>query len=347
MPPRIIDYGTAINEALSQEMERAPEIIIMGEDIAGAAGRAEQGFIDAWGGPFGATHGLIQKFGPERVRDTPLSECGFVGAGIGAACTGLRPIVELMFSDFAGVAFDQILNQMPKLRYMFGGKVSVPITIRTTIGAGFRAAGHHSQCLYNIYTHIPGVKVVVPSTPYDVKGLLAAAIRDDDPVIVCEHKGLYKFKGEVPEQSYTIPLGLADVKRKGNDVTIVGISKMVHIALEAARSLQDEGISAEVIDPRSLSPLDEETILASVGKTNHLVVVDESHPRCSLASEIAAVVAERAFDSLDAPIQRVMGLHTPVPFSPSYEDFFIPSADRVVTAVKRALDLVASHGRPH
>ena len=344
MADRTIDYASAINEALFHEMERNQDVIVMGEDIAGGGGRADQGFIDAWGGPFGATRGLIKKFGPDRVRDTPLSECGFVGAGIGAACTGLRPVVELMFSDFIGVTFDQILNQMPKMRYMFGGKISVPITIRTSIGAGFRAAGHHSQCLYNIYTHIPGLKVVAPSTPYDVKGLLATAIRDDDPVIVCEHKGLYKFKGEVPEESYTIPLGKADIKQRGEDITIVAISKMVHTALDAGRTLQDEGISAEVIDPRSLSPLDEETILSSVAKTHHLVVVDESHPRCSLASEIAAVVAEKAFESLDGPIRRVTGLHTPVPFSPSYEDYFIPGKDKILAAVRAALGVAVSGG---
>ena len=342
MVSRVIDYVTAVNETLHQEMRRDENVIVIGEDIGGGAGRAEQGLIDAWGGPFGATKGLIKVFGPGRVWETPISECGFVGAAVGAASTGLRPVVELMFNDFIGVAFEPILNQMSKLHYMFGGKVSVPLTLRTTIGAGFRAASHHSQCLYSIYTHIPGLKVVLPSTPYDAKGLLAAAIRDDDPVVVCEHKGLYGMKGEVPEEPYTIPLGLAEIKRPGKDVTIVALSKMVHVALEAAGRLEKEGISVEVIDPRTVSPLDEETILASVARTNHLVVVDESYPRCSLASEIAAVVAEKGFNDLDGAIRRVTAPHTPVPFSPVYEDYFIPSVDKVMAAVKATLGMPAS-----
>jgi pyruvate dehydrogenase E1 component beta subunit len=286
----------------------------------------------------GVTKGLAKEFGRSRVLDTPISESAFIGAAVGAAATGLRPIAELMFVDFFGVCMDQIFNQGAKLRYMFGGKAKVPMVIRTMIGAGFRAAGQHSGCYYSVFTHMPGLKTVVPSTPYDAKGLLISAIRDDDPVIFFEHKLLYDMEGEVPEGEYTIPLGQADIKREGRDVTVVAIGRMVHIALEAAERLAaGDGISLEVVDPRTLSPLDEETIINSVKKTHHLVVVDEDNPRCSLAADIVALVATRAIEYLDGPPQMVTAPHTPVPFSPALEDLYVPSPEKVIQAVNRAL----------
>jgi pyruvate dehydrogenase E1 component beta subunit len=335
---RKITYRKAITEAIQQEMRRDPNVIIMGEDIAGGAGRESQGIIDSWGGVLGTTKGLITEFGPERVMDTPISESGFIGAGVAAAMTGMRPIVELMFVDFLGVTFDQIFNQAAKARYMFGGgDVKVPIVIKTMVGGGLRAAAQHSQMLYSMFTHVPGLKVVVPSTPYDVKGLYISAIRDDDPVIVCEHKGLYNTEGDVPEGDYSVPLGKADIKRKGRDVTVVALSMMVLKALEAAEKLAAEKIEIEVIDPRSLSPLDEDAIIKSVTKTGRLVVVDEANPRCGAARDIVAMVAEKAFDTLEAPPVCATAPHTPVPFSPPLEDFYIPNADRIVAAVKSVL----------
>ena len=262
MTERIISYQSAIAEAIAQEMRRNPDVIILGEDIAGGAGREDQGIKDVWGGAFGTTKGLVSEFGSNRVLDTPITESGFMGAAIGSAATGLRPIVELMFVDFAGVAFDQIVNQAAKLRYMFGGKARIPMTVCCSIGGGVNAAAQHSQVLYSLFAHIPGLKSVAPSSPYDMKGLLAGAIRDDDPVMVFQHKGLLGAKENVPEESYTIPLGQADVKRLGDDVTLVAISRMVHVSLEAAKQLEGEGISAEVVDLRSLSPLDEQAVLS-------------------------------------------------------------------------------------
>jgi pyruvate dehydrogenase E1 component beta subunit len=334
---REIRFAEAINEALSTAMEKDPLVVLLGEDIAGGAGREDQGIEEAWGGIMGATKGLYKKFGPERVLDTPISENGFLGAGVGAAATGLRPVVELMFMDFLGVALDPLLNQAAKLRYMFGGKARIPLTVRTLVGGGVRAAAQHSQCLYGLTTAIPGLKTVVPSCPYDAKGLLLAAIRDDDPVVFCEHKGLYFSKGPCPEEDYEVPLGVADVKREGEDVTIVAVGKMVSVALEAAQRLSDEDVSVEVLDPRTLSPLDEEAILASLEKTGRLVVVDEATPRCSFATDVAALAADRGFDLLDAPIRRVTAPHTPVPFSPVLEDAYIPGPDRVVQTVRELL----------
>ena len=286
----------------------------------------------------GVTKGLIGEFGPNRVLDTPIAESGYIGAAIGAAATGLRPVAELMFIGFMGVCLDQLFNQAAKLRYMFGGKAKVPVTIRTMIGAGMRAAAQHSTVDYSVLTHFPGLKCVAPSTPYDAKGLLTAAIRDDDPVIYCEHKALYGFKGPVPEESYVIPLGKADIKRKGLDVTVVAYSNLVHTALKAADEVSQSGISVDVIDPRSLSPLDSETILESVKKTHHLVVVDEDTPRCSIATDTISLVARGAFDYLDAPPQMVTPPHTPVPFSPPLEDFYVPSSEKVVEAIRATLD---------
>ena len=293
---------------------------------------------DAWGGVLGVTKGLFPEFGPARVLDTPISESGYIGAAIGAAATGLRPVAELMYVGFMGVCLDQIFNQGAKLRYMFGGKAKVPLTIRTMIGGGYRAAAQHSTVNYSVLAHFPGLKCVAPSTPYDAKGLLLAAIRDDDIVIYCEHITLYGSKGMVPEESYVIPLGQADIKREGRDVTVVAFSKLVYTALEAAEMMGKDGVSVEVVDPRSLSPLDEETILGSVKKTHRLVVVDEDNPRCGVASDIISLVARKAFDYLDAPPQMVTPPHTPVPFSPVLEDYYIPSCQRVVEAVRATLD---------
>lgn len=328
---RKITYKDAINEALAQEMERDSNIIVMGLDNAG--GRGTKGDIDAWGGVLGVTKGLHAKFG-DRVMDTPISESSYIGAAVGAAACGMRPVVELMFSDFLGVCFDQLMNQAAKFRYMFGGKAETPVVCRMMYGAGFRAAAQHSQCLYSIFAHIPGLKVVLPSTPYEAKGLLIQAIRDNDPVIFMEHKALYGMKGEVPEEPYTIPFGKANIVREGNDVTIVALGRMVHMATQAAAALAKDGIEAEVIDPRTVSPLDEATILKSVEKTGKLVVVDESHPRASMAADISSIVAQGAFKSLSAPIKLVTAPHTPVPFSGALEDFFIPNAAKVEAAVR-------------
>ena len=329
---RTITYMKAINEALDQEMSRDPTVVVFGEDNVGGHGAA--GEMDAWGGVLGVTKGLYAKY-PDRILDTPISESAFIGAAVGAACSGLRPVAELMFVDFMGVCFDQIFNQGAKLRYMFGGKAKVPMVIRTMWGAGIRAASQHSQSLYSIFTHVPGLKVVVPSTPYDAKGLLISAIRDDDPVIFFENKVLYTIEGEVPEESYTIPFGEANLAREGGDVTIVAIGRMVSVALEAADELASSSVEAEIIDPRTTSPLDEDTIYETVEKTGRLVVVDEDNPRCGMAADIAALVAQNRFDDLQAPVQMVTAPHTPPPFTGSLEDLYVPSADKIAEAVRK------------
>ena len=334
---RQLTYAQAINEALRIEMRRDPRVILLGEDVAGGATVTGFEEDDAWGGVLGVTKGLVNEFGRDRILDTPITEAGFVGAAVGAATTGLRPVVELMFVDFFGVCMDMIFDQGAKLRYMFGGKAKCPLVIRTMIGAGMGAAGQHSGSHYSVFTHMPGIKTVVPSTPADAKGLLAASIRDDDLVVFFENKMLYGLSGEVPEGEYVIPLGKADIKREGNDVTIVAISRMVHQALAAADALAADGISAEIVDPRTLSPLDEETILNSVAKTHRLVIVDEDNPRCSAATDIAALAADKAFTELDAPIKRVTAPHTPVPFSPPLEQFYIPSPERIVATVQEIM----------
>jgi len=336
MATRTLTFRDAINEAMRLEMRRDPTVILMGEDVAGGATLPHmQGEnIEAWGGVLGVSHGLAQELGWDRVRDTPISESAFIGAAVGAASTGLRPIAELMFVDFFGVCFDQLLNQGAKLRYMFGGKAQVPLVIRTMIGAGFGAAAQHSQCLYSIFTHIPGFKAVVPSTPYDAKGLLTSAIRDNDLVIFFEHKLLYDMEGEVPEDDYTIPLGVADTKREGKDATIVTVGRMVHFALEAAERLSGDGVDVEVVDLRSLSPMDNEAILTSVKKTHRLIVVDEDYPRCSLATDVVALAAGQAFDYLDTPPRMITAPHSPVPFSPVLEQAYIPSVDTIVSTVQ-------------
>lgn len=329
MPERELNFGQALNEAMSMEMRRDPNVVLMGEDVAGGAGVEHLEGDEAWGGVLGVTKGMVKEFGRERVIDTPISESGFIGASVGAAVTGLRPIAEMMFVGFMGVCFDQILNQGAKLRYMFGGKAKVPLVIRTLCGGGYRAAAQHSQVLYSLFTHVPGLKTIVPSTPYDAKGLLISAIRDDDLVIFFEDITLGAMKGPVPEDDYTIPLGKAEIKRPGTDVTVVAIGKMVHHAMTAAKELDEQGKSAEVIDPRTLSPFDEDAVLASVEKTGRLVIVDESHPRCNVATDIAALVADKGFDFLNAPIKTVAAPHTPVPFSPPLEDHYLPGPQKI------------------
>jgi pyruvate/2-oxoglutarate/acetoin dehydrogenase E1 component len=324
----------AINEALHIAMHSDPDVIVLGEDVAGGGGRTEQGIEEAWGGIMGATRGLLKAFGPERVRDTPISEMGFLGAAVGAAATGLRPVAELMFIDFIGVALDPLLNQAAKLRYMFGGKARVPLTVRTSTGAGLRSAAQHSQSLYWITTGIPGLKTVIPATPADAKGLLLAAIRDDDPVVFCEPKSLMFVSGEVPEGDYEVPLGRAAVVREGGDVSLVGFGRTVQTALEAAEALAHESTSAEVLDLRSLQPLDEDAILATLRKTGRLVVIDEAPPRCGIASDVAALCVDRGFNFLNAPVKKVTGPHAPVPFSPVLEDAYLPTAERVIAAVR-------------
>ncbi|MBU8689008.1 alpha-ketoacid dehydrogenase subunit beta [Priestia megaterium] len=334
---RKLSMSEAINEAMKLAMRKDENVILLGEDVAGGAEIDHLQDDEAWGGVLGVTKGLVQEFGRERILDTPISEAAYIGAAMGAAATGLRPVAELMFNDFIGCCLDQVLNQGAKFRYMFGGKAEVPVTIRTTHGAGFRAAAQHSQSLYALFTSIPGIKVVVPSNPYDAKGLLLAAIEDNDPVIFFEDKTLYNMKGEVPEGYYTIPLGKADVKREGTDLTIVAIGKQVNTALAAADQLSHKGIDVEVVDPRSLSPFDEETILSSVEKTNRLIVIDEANPRCSIATDIAALVADKGFDMLDAPIKRITAPHTPVPFSPPLEDIYLPTPQKVIEVVSELL----------
>ncbi len=322
----------ALNEAMRLEMRRDPSVIVIGEDVAGGAGG--DGEADAFGGVLGVTKGLYGEFGPLRVIDTPITESAIMGAAAGAAITGLRPVAELMFVDFIGVCFDQIFNQAAKFRYMFGGKANAPLVVRAMTGAGRRAGAQHSQSLHALFTHIPGLKVVMPSNAYDAKGLLIQAIRDNDPVIFLEHKLLYDTSEEVPEEAYTIPFGEANITREGDDVTIVAFARMVHLANQAADQLAREGISATVIDPRTASPLDEDTIIESVEETGRLVVVDEANPRCSLATDIAALAAQHAFNALRAPVELVTAPHTPVPFAPNLEDAYLPDAEKIMTAVR-------------
>ncbi len=320
---REISYLEAVREAMSQEMRENQDVFILGEDIG------------VYGGAFGVTRGMIEEFGPERVRNTPISEAAIAGGAVGAALTGMRPILELQFSDFITIAMDQLVNQAAKTRYMFGGKGKVPLVVRTPAGSGTGAAAQHSQSLEAWMAHIPGLKVVHPSTAYDAKGLLKAAMDDDNPVIFYEHKLLYKTIGEVPEEPYSIPLGKADVKRSGKDVTIVATAIMVHKALEAAKELEADGIDVEIIDPRTLVPLDEETIIESVKKTGKCIVVHEAVKRGGYGGEIASMIAEsEAFDYLDAPIKRLGGLAVPIPYNPTLEKAVIPQVPDIIEAAK-------------
>lgn len=323
---RELTVRDALREALREEMQRDKTVFLLGEDI----GRY-------WGGAFGVTKGLAEEFGDDRVRDTPISENGVVGVGIGAAITGMRPVAEIMFGDLSALAMDQICNQAAKIRYMFGGQASVPLVVRTPFGAGVNIASHHSQSLEAWFMHTPGLLVAIPSTPYDAKGLLKTAIRGNDPVLFVEHKLLYPVKGMIPEDDYILPFGVADVKREGKDITIVATLLMVHKALAAAEQLQEAGINVEVVDPRTLTPLDKQAIVKSVRKTGRLVIVSEDAKTAGVSSEIAAVVAEEALDYLDAPIKRVAEPDTPIPFSPTLEKTVIPDEKSIVKAVKETI----------
>lgn len=326
----------ALNDALFQEMRRDPSVIVMGEDVSGGAG-GSSGSRDAAGGIFGVTKGLITEFGEDRVIDTPISESAIIGLANGAALTGMRPVAELMFADFVGVAMDQIYNQLAKFRYMFGGKAKAPVVVRMSMGAGMNAGAQHSQTIYSMLSSVPGLKVVVPSNPADAKGMLAAAIRDDDPVIFLEHKALYSTKGEVPDGEYVAPLHGANLVQSGKDATVVTLGRMVPFSQKASAKLAEEGITFDLIDLRSTSPIDEELILESLSLTGRLVVVDESNPMCSIASEIAAIAAEKGFSSLRGPVIRVTAPHTPVPFARELERMYVPGPDRIAAAIRKAV----------
>ena len=331
MSTRELTFAQAIREALDEELARDPDIFILGEDVG------------AWGGVFRTTEGLFEKYGPERIIDTPLSEEGFVGLAVGAAMTGMHPVAEIMFGDFITLVMDQIVNQAAKMRYMTGGQARVPLTVRATMGGGRSSGAQHSQSWHAWFAHVPGVKVVVPSTPYDAKGLLKTALREPNPVVFFEDKVMYaKVKGPVPEEEYTIPFGQAHVKREGRDVTLIALSRMIQPALAAADLLEKEGIDTEVIDPRTLTPLDEETILNSVRKTGGAVVVDEGYGRFGVTAELASLVAYGAFDYLDAPVERLGAMDVPIPFSPVLEFATIPDEEKIVAAVHRVLE-----GRRH
>ena len=332
----IKSYKEAINEAIAQEMKRDENVILIGEDVAGGAGT--NGEQDAWGGVMGVTKGLLGQFGRERIIDTPITETAILGMASGAALTGLRPIAELMFVDFMGVCFDQILNQTAKFRYMFGGKAITPLTIRTMYGGGVRAASQHSQCLYPIFTHVPGIKVVIPSGPYDAKGLLINSIRDNDPVIFLEHKAMYDLTEDVPDESYTIPFGEVNFTREGKDITLIGMGKTVSLCNNAADLLKKDGVHATVLDLRTLSPLDEDSILESAEETGRIIIVDESSPRCNIATDISALICDKSFSYLKAPIKMISPPHTPVPFSPFLEDIYMPDEQTIISTAKKILN---------
>jgi pyruvate dehydrogenase E1 component beta subunit len=319
---RQITIAQAVNEALAEELRRDETVFVIGEDVAEA------------GTPFKVLSGLVEEFGPERILDSPISEAGITGLGVGAAMTGMRPVVDIMFGDFLTLVMDQLANQAAKAHYMSGGKLTVPLVLRTTLGATRRSAAQHSQSLQAWVAHVPGLKVVLPSTPYDAKGLLKSAIRDDNPVVFIEDKMDWRVGGEVPEGEYTVPLGIADVKRTGNDVTLVGTSSMARLCLEAAELLAAEGISAEVVDPRTLSPLDTATLVESAKKTGRAIVVDEGHRSYGVTAELAAVIAEEAFHHLDAPVRRLGALDVPVPFSPTLEDETVPTAELIASTAR-------------
>src|SRR5206468_159096 len=320
---REIGFGDAVREAIAEEMRRDQTIVLMGEDVAEA------------GTTFKVLKGLVDEFGKDRIIDTPISEAGFTGIGVGAAMTGMRPIIDIMFGDFLTLIMDQLVNQAAKIHYMSGGRWRVPLVVRATLGATRRSAAQHSQSLHAWPSHIPGLKVVVPSTPYDAKGLMKTAIRDDNPVVFFEDKMQYRLKGGVPAEEYTIPLGVADVKRAGGDITIVATSSMVQVALGAASMLDEIGVGAEVVDPRTTWPLDERTIVESVKKTSRAIVMDEGYGRYGVAAEIAATIAEGAFFSLDAPVTRLGAMHVPVPFSPPLEDATVPTSQLVFETARR------------
>jgi pyruvate dehydrogenase E1 component beta subunit len=317
---RELTYAQAVREAFAEEMRRDPRVCIMGEDVAEA------------GTPFKVLSGLVEEFGSKRVIDTPISEAGFTGIAVGAAMTGLRPVVDIMFGYFIGLTMDQMVNQAAKIHYMSGGKWMVPMVMRTTLGASRRSAAQHSQSLHVWFSHVPGLKVALPSTPYDAKGLLKSAIRDNNPVVIFEDKMMYKLKGPVPEEDYVIPFGVADVKRVGQDITLVATSSMVQVALGAAALLADAGVSSEVVDPRTIWPLDEKTLIESAKKTSRVIVLDEGYERYGVTAEIASLIASGAFYSLDAPVKRMGAMHVPIPFSPPLEDATVPTEQAVFDA---------------
>ena len=319
---REITLGQAIREALAEEMRRDQYVFIMGEDVAEA------------GTPFKVLSGLVEEFGTSRVIDSPISEAGITGIGVGGAMTGLRPVIDIMFGDFLGIAMDQLFNQAAKVHYMSGGKLRVPMVLRTTLGATRRTAAQHSQSLHAWVSHIPGLKVVLPSTPYDAKGLLKTAIRDNNPVVFFEDKMMYQLKGPVPEEEYTIPFGVADIKRAGTDITLVATSSMVQIALAAAEILEKIGISAEIVDPRTTVPLDTATLIESAKKTSRAIIVDEGYEQYGVTAELASVIADGAFYYLDAPVKRMGAMNVPVPFSPVLEDMTVPTATTVAEVAK-------------
>jgi pyruvate/2-oxoglutarate/acetoin dehydrogenase E1 component len=320
---REITFAQAINEALAEEMRRDPTVFILGEDVAEA------------GTPFKVLSGLVREFGKERVIDSPISEAGISGITVGAAVTGMRPVVDIMFGDFITLTMDQMVNQAAKTHYMSGGKLKVPMVMRTTLGATRRSAAQHSQSLHAWFSHIPGLKVVLPSTPYDAKGLLKSAIRDDNPVVFFEDKMMYQLKGPVPEEEYTIPLGVADIKRPGTDITLIATSSMVQTSLRAAESLQSIGVSAEVVDVRTTVPLDKKTLVDSAKKTTRVIVVDEGYERYGVTAEIASTIADGAFYYLDAPVKRMGAMDVPVPFSPVLEDQTVPTPESIIEIAKR------------
>jgi acetoin:2,6-dichlorophenolindophenol oxidoreductase subunit beta len=332
---RKIMFKDAINETICQQMERDESVILLGIDVAGGEGTGLP--TDCWGGVLGVTRGIQTKF-PDRVIDCPISESAYIGAAVGASACGMRAVAELMFSDFLGVCFDQLYNQAAKFRYMFGGKAVIPVTIRTMIGAGFSAAAQHSQSPYSIFAHVPGLKSIIPSNPYDAKGLLAAAIQDNDPCVFFEHKALYTMKGEVPEEHYVIPLGKANILQEGKDVTIVAVGRMVEMATKAAKKLAKEGIECTIIDPRTISPLDKGAILSSVEKTGRLVVVDEDSHRCGFAADVVGMVAQEVFGALKAAPQMVTPPFTPVPFASNLEAEYLPNPAKVAAAVRKTLE---------
>jgi pyruvate dehydrogenase E1 component beta subunit len=320
---REITLGEAVREALAEEMRRDSRVFIMGEDVAEA------------GTAFKVLSGLVDEFGRDRVLDTPISEAGFTGIAVGAAMTGMRPVVDIMFGDFVGLTMDQMVNQAAKVHYMSGGKWKVPMVMRATLGATRRSAAQHSQSLHAWFCHVPGLKVVLPSTPYDAKGLLKTAIRDENPVVFFEDKMMFRFKGPVPEEEYTIPFGVADIKREGSDITLVATSSMVHVALGAAKLLDEADISVEVIDPRTLWPLDEKTLIDSAKKTSRVIVIDEGYGRYGATAELASVIAEGAFFDLEAPVKRMGAMHVPIPFSPPLEDATVPTEKTVFEAARQ------------
>ncbi len=332
MRPRHLTFAQAVNEALRIAMETDPRVFLIGEDVAGGGARTGDD-VDEVGGVLGTTRGLVKAF-PDRVLDTPISEMALMGTAVGAAVMGMRPVAELMFIDFLGTCFDPLLNQAAKIHYMSGGKARVPLTVRTVTGAGMGAGAQHSQSLYWITAGIPGLRTVIPATPYDAKGLLLASIRSDDPVIFCEPKDVLFVTGEVPEGDYEVPLGKARLVREGSDVSLIGMGATVRLCEQAADQLAQDGLSAEVLDLRSLAPLDEEAILATLEKTGRVVVVDEATPRCGIASDVAALCADRGFRSLRAPVLRVTAPHAPVPFNKALEQAYMPSAAKVVAAVR-------------